>query len=238
MSSTCWPAFPVNFGFVPCYINSRLTGKGIPVSCEVDIFGAVSEYIGQCISNDITTILNINNNIPEKIYKEQIQDNEFDQKKYMISDLFIGYHCGVTSSKKICNPRLRPHFVNEQLIGRENSCGSLHGRIIPGKVTLFRLQATRDGELMAYVAQGQVLPVEIDTYGGYGVVAVPQMGRFIRHVIIEKHYPNHTIMMFGHFGAELVNVLRLLGITNVDYNHPVDIPYEHENIFEENNEWY
>ena len=26
--------------------NQRLTGMGIPVSCEVDIYGAVSEFIG------------------------------------------------------------------------------------------------------------------------------------------------------------------------------------------------
>ena len=34
--SKCWPAFQTQFGFVPCYVNSRLTGRGIPVSCEVD----------------------------------------------------------------------------------------------------------------------------------------------------------------------------------------------------------
>ena len=26
-------AFQTQFGFVPCYVNSRLTGRGIPVSC-------------------------------------------------------------------------------------------------------------------------------------------------------------------------------------------------------------
>ena len=42
----CWPAFPSQFGFEPCYVNSRLVSRGIPVSCEVDIYGALSEYIG------------------------------------------------------------------------------------------------------------------------------------------------------------------------------------------------
>ena len=37
LTSKCWPAFQTQFGFVPCYVNSRLTGRGIPVSCEVDI---------------------------------------------------------------------------------------------------------------------------------------------------------------------------------------------------------
>ncbi len=46
IAGKCWPAFQTQFGFVPCYVNSRLTGRGIPVSCEVDIYGALSEFIG------------------------------------------------------------------------------------------------------------------------------------------------------------------------------------------------
>lgn len=47
----CWPAFPEEFGFEPCYVNSRLATRGIPVACEVDIFGALSEYIGACVTD-------------------------------------------------------------------------------------------------------------------------------------------------------------------------------------------
>jgi L-fucose isomerase-like protein len=43
IAGKCWPAFQTQFGFVPCYVNSRLTGRGIPVSCEVDIYGVLSE---------------------------------------------------------------------------------------------------------------------------------------------------------------------------------------------------
>ncbi|MBP3371839.1 MAG: fucose isomerase, partial [Clostridia bacterium] len=56
----CWPAFPEAFGFEPCYVNSRLAAKGIPVACEVDIYGALSEYIGACVSDDAVTLLDIN----------------------------------------------------------------------------------------------------------------------------------------------------------------------------------
>ncbi|MBR3271752.1 MAG: fucose isomerase, partial [Clostridia bacterium] len=48
----CWPAFPKEFGFEPCFVNSRLASRGIPVACEVDIYGALSEYIGACVSGD------------------------------------------------------------------------------------------------------------------------------------------------------------------------------------------
>ena len=60
----CWPAFPEQFGFEPCYVNSRLASRGIPVACEVDIYGALSEYIGACVTGDAVTLLDINNSVP------------------------------------------------------------------------------------------------------------------------------------------------------------------------------
>ena len=50
IAGKCWPAFQTQFGFVPCYVNSRLTAMGIPVSCEVDIYGALSEFIGTVVT--------------------------------------------------------------------------------------------------------------------------------------------------------------------------------------------
>ena len=71
----CWPAFPSEFGFEPCYVNSRLASRGIPVACEVDIYGALSEYIGACITGDAVTLLDINNSVPRDIYEEDIKGN-------------------------------------------------------------------------------------------------------------------------------------------------------------------
>ena len=49
-------------------MNSRLTARGIPVSCEVDIYGALSEFIGTVVSDDTVTLLDINNTVPADIY--------------------------------------------------------------------------------------------------------------------------------------------------------------------------
>ena len=56
LTTKCWPAFEDMFRFVPCFVNSRLTGRGIPVSCEVDIYGTLSEYIGWCVSQEPVTL--------------------------------------------------------------------------------------------------------------------------------------------------------------------------------------
>ena len=237
LTSTCWPAFPINFGFVPCYVNSRLTGQGIPIACEVDVYGALSEYLGQCVSNDSVTILNYNNNIPEDVFNEQIKNRKFNGKEYKFSDLFLGYHCGVTNSTKLQSTSLKPHFVNALLIGEENAQGTIQGELKVEFITCFRIQGDTDGHLKAYVAEGQVLPVSIDTYGGRGVIAVPEMDRFYRNVLLGRHYPNHFALLSGHCGQQLMEILNQLGIKEIEYNHPADIPYSNENIFK-NNDWF
>ena len=66
---------PDTVGFVPCYVNSRLTAQGIPVSCEVDIYGTLSEFIGQVVSDDIVTLLDINNSVPKVCTKNLSKEN-------------------------------------------------------------------------------------------------------------------------------------------------------------------
>ena len=100
LTTKCWPAFQTQFGFVPCYVNSRLTGRGIPVSCEVDIYGTLSEFIGTCVSGDIVTLLDINNTVPKDMYEGEIRG----KYQYTLSDTFMGFHCGNTCSKKLCKP--------------------------------------------------------------------------------------------------------------------------------------
>ena len=87
-ANKCWPAFQTEFGFVPCYVNSRFTGKGIPISCEVDIYGALSEYIGTCVSGSPVTLLDINNTVPASIYEKS------SEKKYNCrqDETFMGFH--------------------------------------------------------------------------------------------------------------------------------------------------
>lgn len=238
LTSTCWPAFPISFGFAPCYVNSRITAKGYPVACEVDTYGAISEYIGQCVSNNVVTILNINNNIPQELYEKKIKNREFNGKRYEIGDLFLGYHCGVTPACKLNSSTLDYHFVNRQLIGEEQSKGTIQGTIVPGDVTVFRIQGMRDNKLKAYVCQGQILPVDEETYGGKAIIAIPEMERFIRNVVLEKQFPNHCAVIFGHYGEELFAILRQLRISEIDYNHPKDISYQNENVFSSLREWY
>ena len=229
IAGKCWPAFQTQFGFVPCYVNSRLTGMGIPVSCEVDIYGCLSEFIGTCVSQDAVTLLDINNSVPADMYKESIEG----KFPYTHKDTFMGFHCGNTCSKKLAFCEMRNQLIMARSLPVEVTNGTLEGDIAPGQITFYRLQSTADCKLRAYIAEGEVLDVRTKSFGSIGVFAIPEMGRFYRHVLIEKNYPHHGAVAFGHFGKALYEVFKYIGVPveDLNYNQPKSLPYPTENPF-------
>ena len=229
IAGKCWPAFQTQFGFVPCYVNSRLTGRGIPVSCEVDIYGALSEFIGTVVSEDATTLLDINNTVPSDIYDADIK-GKFN---YTLNDTFMGFHCGNTTSKKLSFCEMKYQLIMARSLPEEVTQGTLEGDILPGDITFFRLQSTADCQLRAYIAQGEVLPVATRSFGSIGIFAIPEMGRFYRHVLIEKNFPHHGAVAFGHYGKALYEVFKYAGVPveDINFNQPKGMLYKTENSF-------
>ena len=229
IAGKCWPAFQTQFGFVPCYVNSRLTAQGIPVSCEVDIYGALSEYIGTVISQDTVTLLDINNTVPKDMYEADIK-GKFD---YTLKDTFMGFHCGNTASGKLAFCEMKYQMIMARALPIEVTQGTLEGDIKPGSITFYRLQSTADNKLRAYIAQGEVLPVATRSFGSIGVFAIPEMGRFYRHVLIEKNFPHHGAVAFGNYGKALFEVFKYIGVDveEIGYNQPKSVRYRTENPF-------
>jgi L-fucose isomerase-like protein len=230
-ANKCWPAFEKYFGFVPCYINSRLARRGIPVACEVDIYGALSEYMAACATGKPPTLLDINNTVPQ----DMIHGTGKVTGDYRPTDLFMGFHCGNTPSSCLVRPEMKYQLIMHRLQEPDKepdvTRGTLEGRIRPGEITLFRLQSTADTVLRAYIAHGEVLDMETRTFGGTGVFAVPEMARFYRHVLIEKRFPHHTAVAFSHAGKVLFEALKMLGVGEVYSNRPAGLPYPTENPF-------
>ncbi len=232
-ANKCWPAFQTEFRFVPCYVNSRLAARGIPVACEVDIYGALSEYIGVCVSGAPTTLLDINNTVPAAIYEKGIRG------KYScrLNETFMGFHCGNTSCALLKNPHMGYQLIMKRdlepdLPEPDITRGTMEGNIKAGDITFFRLQSGADTQLRAYVAQGAVLDVDCESFGSIGAFAIPEMDRFYRHVLIAKWYPHHGAVAFGHWGKALFEVFKYLGIQDIAYNQPASLPYPGENPFQ------
>jgi L-fucose isomerase-like protein len=109
--------------------------------------------------------------------------------------------------------------------------GTLEGRIRPGEITIFRLQSTADAQLRAYVAEGEVLDLDPQSFGSIGVFAIKEMGRFYRHVLIEKRFPHHTAVAFRHAGKALFSATKMLGVEEIGFNQPSTSFYKGENPF-------
>ena len=208
IAGKCWPAFQTQFGFVPCYVNSRLTAQGIPVSCEVDIYGALSEFIGTVVSQDAVTLLDINNSVPADLYEEDIKGK---YGTYTLKDTFMGFHCGNTAACKLTAHEMKYQKIMARSLPIEVTNGTLEGDIVPGDITFFRLQSTSDAQIRAYIAHGEVLPVATRSFGAIGIFAIPEMGRFYRHVLIEGNYPHHGAVALWQNIVRSIQVYRRSG---------------------------
>jgi L-fucose isomerase-like protein len=227
----CWPAFESYFGFVPCYVNSRLASRGIPVACEVDIYGALSEYICTSATELPATLLDINNTVPY----DMIRGAKKAVGAYKATDLFMGFHCGNTPAPCMMMPEMRYQLIMHRLMEPDKdpdiTRGTLEGRIRTGEITIFRLQSTADTILRSYMAEGEVLDIDPKSFGGIGVIGIKEMGRFYRHVLIEKRFPHHTAVAFRHAGKTFWAAMRMLGVEDVSFNRPAGLPYPTENPF-------
>lgn len=231
-ANKCWPAFQTSFRFVPCYVNSRLTGRGIPVACEVDLYGAISEYMLECATEKPATLLDINNSVPDDILPKN-----FDLKGATKRDLYMGFHCGNTCSdclKKGCAMKYQL-IMNRGLEGGGKpiiSRGTLEGQIKPSPATMFRLQSNSDSQLVSYVAEGSFLDVKPHSFGGIGVAAIPGFARFYRHVLIGRRFPHHGAFGFERVGKVMFNALKLLGVDDINAPRPADVLYPEECPFD------
>lgn len=230
-ANKCWPSFQTQFGFVPCYVNARLTSRLIPVSCEVDIYGALSEYILACVTENAPTLLDINNSVPKDMYESEIK-GKYD---YALTDTFMGFHCGNTPICHLAKGEMKFQRIMKRSlepdVEPDITRGTLEGDLKAGEITFFRLQSSADTTLHSYIAQGEILPVATRSFGGIGVFAIPEMGRFYRHVLIAKHYPHHGAVAFSQVGKALFAAIKCLGVEDVAFNQPKSMLYRDENPF-------
>jgi len=122
---------------------------------------------------------------------------------------------------RLMEPGKEPHITR----------GTLEGRIKPGAVTIFRLQSTSDAHLRAYVAEGEILDIDPKSFGSIGVFAIREMGRFYRHVLLEKRFPHHTAVGFTHAGKPLFEAMKMVGVDDIGVNLPRGTFYPTEHPF-------
>lgn len=230
-ANKCWPAFERAFGFVPCYVNGRMSSRGMPVACEVDIYGALSEYLCYLAGEAPATLLDINNTVPPDMITDEV-----DLKGAGKQDLFMGFHCGNTPRACMKTASMKFQLIMNRLmegpgVEPDITRGTLEGQLACGPTTFFRVQGGVDGSLVSYVAEGNILDIDPRSFGGIGVFAIPNFARFYRHVLVGKHFPHHGAVAFAHCGKVLFDAVKLLGADDISAPLGEGTLYPGENPF-------
>lgn len=170
----CWTALEEIYGVVPCATMSMLSEKLIPQACEVDVTGAIAMHTLSLASGTPSAIVDWNNNWGDD------------------PDSCLIFHCSNIAKSFFKRVRLDFHEIIAEAVGRENSWGTCAGVLGEGPVTFARL-STNDmlGEVCGYVGEGEITEEDPKSFGGIGVLAVPDLQDLLR-LVCDQGFEHHV----------------------------------------------
>ncbi len=170
----CWTSMQDYFGIVPCTVMSMLSNTLMPSACETDITGAVGMYAMALASGQPSALVDWNNNYAE------------DPDKGII------FHCSNLPKDVFADVKMDFQEIISLSVDKENTYGTVVGRIKTGPFTYCRV-ATDDerGTIRAYLGEGELTDDPILTFGGYGVVHIPDYQRLLHH-ICDNGFEHHV----------------------------------------------
>jgi L-fucose isomerase-like protein len=92
-------------------------------------------------------------------------------------------------------------------VGKENTFGTMVGKLKLGPLTYCRV-STDDlqGKMRAYVGEGEITGDRLESFGGYGVVRIPELQKLLQYVC--KHgYEHHVAVNRSHYGRAVAEAL-------------------------------
>jgi L-fucose isomerase-like protein len=191
----CWTAMEEFFGVVPCTLMSMMSNLGLSSACEVDIMGTVGMYAMARGSGKPSALVDWNNNYGDD------------------PDRGVIFHCSNLPKDLFeSEPSMDFQAIIAGTVGKENTYGTIVGRLKAAPFTYLRV-TTDDGAgcVRAYVGEGILTKDPLQTFGGYGVVQIPEFQRLLRH-ICENGYEHHVAINPGRIAGPVREALgRYLG---------------------------
>jgi L-fucose isomerase-like protein len=178
----CWTAMEEFFGVVPCTLMSMLSNKLMPSACETDIAGVIGMYAMALASNKPSALVDWNNN-----YGSQ-------------EDMAVVFHCSnlpkdifVDETISVENvPVMDYQEIIAGTVGKDNTYGTIVGRVRSSPFTFCRVSTDDfNGKILAYLGEGQLTNDPLKTFGGYGVVNIPNLQKLLRY-ICENGFEHHV----------------------------------------------
>lgn len=176
----CWTAMEEFFGVVPCTLMSIMSNAGMPSACEVDVCGTISMYALTLASETPAALLDWNNNY----------GNDPDKA--------VCFHCSNLPKDFFDDVAMDYQAIIAGTVGRENTYGTVVGKVKAGPMTFARFSTDdRTGRIRGYVGEGEFTKDPLKTFGGAGVVKIPNLQSMLRH-ICENGFEHHVAGTFSH----------------------------------------
>ncbi len=185
----CWTSMEEFFGIVPCAVMSMMSNVLKPSACETDITGAVGMYAMALASGKPSALVDWNNNYGDD------------------PDKGVVFHCSNLPKDFFESAQMSYQDIIAGTVGKENTYGTVVGRVKSAPFTYCRV-STDDvrGVIRAYVGEGKTTDDPLDTFGGYGVVHIPDFQGLLKH-ICENGYEHHVAINQSQVAAAVSEAL-------------------------------
>ena len=175
----CWTALEEFYGIVPCTLMSMMSEALLPSACEVDVTGLVGMLALRLATESPAAIVDWNNNYGDEENKAVI------------------FHCSNLPKSLFKKAKMDIQEIIAASVGAQNTCGTIVGRLRSGAFTFCRVDTFDPaGEIRAYVGEGKLTNDPLETFGGYGVVEIPNLQALLQ-VICTLGFEHHVAITMG-----------------------------------------
>jgi L-fucose isomerase-like protein len=175
----CWTSLEENLGVVPCTVMSMMSESLLSSACEVDVCGVLGMHALQLASGTPSALLDWNNNYGSDPNKA------------------VCFHCSNLPKHFFKDVRMEFQAIIAGTVGKENTFGTCEGRVKSGAMSYARF-STDDftGRIRGYSGEGRFTDDPLETFGGAGVVEIPNMQKLLRY-ICENGFEHHVAANFS-----------------------------------------
>jgi len=178
----CWTSMEEFYGVVPCTLMSMMSNSLLPSACETDIAGVVGMYALVLASGKPSAIVDWNNN-----YADDPDKGVVFHCSNLPKDIFVQDSIAVEDV-----PHMDYQAIIAGTVGKDNTYGTVVGRVKAAPFTYCRVSTDDlNGKILAYLGEGELTDDPLKTFGGYGVVKVPNLQKLLRH-ICENGFEHHV----------------------------------------------
>jgi len=187
----CWTSLEEFYGVVPCTLMSMMSNALMPAACETDVAGVIGMYALVLASGQPSAIVDWNNNYGD------------DPDKGVI------FHCSNLPKDvfEAETAKMDYQAIIAGTVGQENTYGTVVGRLRAAPFTYCRV-STDDfhGKIAVYLGEGELTKDPLDTFGGVGVVHLPNFQGLLRY-ICENGFEHHVAINLSQTAAAVHEAL-------------------------------